>query len=202
VCPDCGGSVPLDLVRCGCPILAVRHYAVSWSTPLLGAFAVATTCERQSLPRCRGRACSFHCATLWGHQTQARPRACGSAFCRSGPGIGTSFARSEDTEVPGMARRGASRQSLRAPSCRHGGTPRHPQGAQRGRLAERRAGLPQDAGERRLAHLNRLAPHVGAIQLQQVEGVEERRQALLTKSRISCAEMRTRCGKKQQRSSS
>ena len=33
--------------------------------------------------------------------------------------------------------------------------------------------LPQDAGQRRLADLDRLAPQVRAVQLQQVEGVEE-----------------------------
>ena len=36
-------------------------------------------------------------------------------------------------------------------------------------------GLAQDARQRRLAGLERLAPQVGAVQLQQVEGVEERR---------------------------
>jgi hypothetical protein len=34
--------------------------------------------------------------------------------------------------------------------------------------------LAQDAGERRLAHLERLAPQIRAVQLQQVEGVEKR----------------------------
>jgi hypothetical protein len=37
-----------------------------------------------------------------------------------------------------------------------------------------RAALAQDAGERRLADLDRLPPQVRAIQLQQVEGVQER----------------------------
>ena len=35
------------------------------------------------------------------------------------------------------------------------------------------AGLAKDAGQRRLAHLDRLPPQVRPVQLQQVEGVEE-----------------------------
>ena len=37
------------------------------------------------------------------------------------------------------------------------------------------AAFPQDASQRRLAHLDRLSAKVIAIQLQKVEGVEERR---------------------------
>ena len=36
------------------------------------------------------------------------------------------------------------------------------------------AGLPQDARERRLTDFERLPPEVRAVQLQEVEGVEER----------------------------
>ena len=35
--------------------------------------------------------------------------------------------------------------------------------------------LPQDAGQRRLAHLDRLPPKVRAVQLQQVKGAKEGR---------------------------
>src|SRR4030088_3194938 len=88
--PDCGGRAPLDLARWAGPSWrqTLRSGLVN---ALLGVFAASTTCERQSLRPCRGRACNFHCATPSAHQSQARPRACGSAFCRSRPGIGTTF---------------------------------------------------------------------------------------------------------------
>ena len=38
----------------------------------------------------------------------------------------------------------------------------------------------QNAGERRLAHLDRLPAHVGAVQLQQVERIQERTRLVLT----------------------
>jgi hypothetical protein len=66
-------------------------YAVSWSTPSLRVFAASATCERESIRPCRDRACSFHCAIPSVHQRQARPRACGSAFCRPQTGIGMAF---------------------------------------------------------------------------------------------------------------